>query len=686
MPRPERAFSDVRRPFFGAGLWVPLLLVTLACMGIAYEGSKTAGALREAVADAARAQGQATSREIIGLIGRERERLTAFVAEKRDRIESLLATPYNWPLLESLQESLRRMFRGALAFSVTGPDGVPVFEDFDGLVGEVCQAEMGAYVQSLASGGSGTDLPPLHPVPGAYHFDLISPLALADGSQGLFFVSMSPERIGELIAAAEVASGSRLLLVNREDPTLIEITAEGGRDRLGLAIRLADEELVPGHYAADLPGTHWRLLVLPDTESLDQELREVYFVAGTLIGVLLLISVVLLYLIRRAEERNSSLFMRSLQSSVSRQRAILQSMADGLVTIDAEGQIHDVNHAVTRLFGYEPGELIGTNVKVLMPEPDHSRHDGYLRHYLDTGESRILGKGREVVARRKDGSVFPVLLTLGESLEDGKRMFVGIVHDMSAYNAAQRKIVAQAIEIRRSSEELDEISKIAADNLHRPLQKIASLGEALRAAHADNLSGNERDQLKALSDEARDMSEIAKGLADYTLAGHSKSMQSIELETVLDEVQGDLAALIETSGARIEIGPLGRVMCDRTQLRQLFWNLVENAIKFHDPSRSPVIEIRRVDPEDGQPDMLTIEVRDNGLGIPADETTRVFEAFHRVPGREGYSGTGLGLSFCRKIVEGAGGRISVESRAGAGSVFRVTLPGADDASTGSPSR
>jgi PAS domain S-box-containing protein len=677
MAAPDSALDEVRRPFLAANLWVPLLLILVACGAIAYEGFQVAKTLRQSVADAAKAQGQATAREIGGLLTREHERLAAFVVEKEADIRLILRSPDDWPVVEGLQTSLKRMFRGSLAFTVTDAEGHPLFEDFEGLVGPICEAAMRDFARPRSGPSDAQALPPIHPVPEAYHFDLITPWTLENGESGLFFVSMSPDRIAELIAAAEVASGSRILLVNRNDPSLIEVSANGARDRLGSMIRLPEEELVEGHYAIDLPDTHWRLLVLPDGQFLQAELRHVYLTVGALIASLLLISVTLLYLIRRFEARNSTLFMRSLQSSVSRQRAILQSMVDGMVTIDSSGRIHDVNNAVTRLFGYEPRELIGSNVRVLMPEPDHSAHDGYLRHYLDTGESKILGKGREVVARRKDGSVFPALLTLGESMEDGERMFVGILHDMTAYNAAQRKIIAQAIEIRRSSEELDEISKIAADNLHRPLQRIASLGEALRASQHDALGGNEKEQLKTLSDEARGVSEIAKGLADYTRAGHRKTVGPVELDAVLEEVRRDLLGLIQSSGAELKIGPLGTVLCDRTQLRQLFWNLVENAIKFRDPARPLVVEVRRAGSGEtaaDEPGMLTIMVRDNGLGIPEDEVGRVFEAFHRVPGREGRPGTGLGLSFCRKIVEGAGGRIRLNSREGEGSEFLVTLP------------
>ncbi len=674
----DATLQEARRPFYSPRLWGPLLLISVACVGIAYEGYQVAKAIERSVTSSAAAQGRATSNAILGLIEREHERLDAFVLEKEEAVRAVLARPDDWTAVETLQASLRRMFRGAIAFSITAPDGRPLFEDFDGLVGPVCQAEMRDYARAIGEGRDDMAIPPIHPVPGAYHFDLISQLPMSGGNAGLFFVSVSPARIAEILASAEQASGSRVLLVNRNDPSLIEVSSVGSRDALAGEFRLSEEALTLGHFIIDLPRTHWRLVVLPDADILASAMQGVYLTVGTLILVLLLISAVMLYLIRRFEQRNSSLFMRSLQTSVSRQRAILQSMVDGMVMIDSRGTIHHVNNAITQLFGYQPSELMERNVKVLMPEPDQSAHDEYLQNYLTTGESKILGKGREVLARRKDGTLFPILLTLGESIEGEERMFVGILHDMTAYNEAQRKIVAQALEIQRSNQELDELTQIASKNLQTPLLRIASLGEALGTHHDTTLSGTEKAQLKSLSDEARDMSELVKGLADYTRSGHDVVAQSVNLDAVIQDVKKDLADLIVATGAEVVVRPLGAVNCDPKQLRQLFWNLIENALKFRDSARSPKIDVMLGEGSRESSEYLTVLVKDNGMGIPENETDRVFEAFHRLHPRNTYPGAGLGLSFCRKIIESAGGSITVTSIVGEGSVFRVVLPLARD--------
>lgn len=656
-------------------LWIPLLLILVACGGIVYYGHQVARTLEQSVAASARAGGRATAHEIAGFINREHDRLHAFVDEKQAEIRQVLAHPDDWQAIDALRASLKRMFPETIAFTVTDADGSPLFEDFDGLVGAVCESAMRTFAQTIDFDGEGFEIPPIHPIPGAYHLDLMTALRFDGGQSGLFFVSVSPSRIAEILASAEKASGTRILLVKRDDPDLIEVTASGARDVLKDGFRLAPEALVPGYFSTDLPGTHWRLLVLPDGEGLADAVRGVYVKVAVLVLALLVISAALLLAIRRYEQRNSTLFTRSLQASVGRQRAILQSMVDGMVTIDAGGTIHNVNNAVTRLFGYQQKELIGSNVSVLMPEPDRSAHDGYLRNYLTTGESKILGNGREVTARRKDGSLFPVLLTLGESVEGDEHIFVGILHDRSANKEAQRKIEAQAIAIERSNQELEEISQIAAKDLQAPLQQIASLGEELGVRHMAALSSIEQTQIRSLAAKARDMSELVKGLADYAHVEREPVDSRVDLDAILGDVQRDLATVIAATDARITVQALGCVLGNAKQLRQVFWNLLDNALKFREPGSPPDISVSLAASGDESADSaVAVLVRDNGIGIPEDQQEAVFDAFHRLHPRDAYPGMGLGLSFCRKIVEGLHGQISVSSTPGEGSTFRVTLP------------
>jgi PAS domain S-box-containing protein len=667
MTAPDSVLQKVRRPLFGTSLWAPLLVLLLGIAAIAFEGYQVVRTLGDAVAASTRAQGEATAREITGFIEREHERLSAFVDEKNQVIRDVVRSGGDDTYRVGLETSLRRMFPGTIAFTVTGADGVPVFEDFEGLVGASCQRAMRDYAQALVSGSQDIAIPPIHPVPGAYHFDVITPWTLCDGSSGLFFVSMAPQRIAELLAGAERASGHRLLLVNRDDPTLIEVTAEGGRDVLRGEFRIDAAALDRFHFARDLPGTHWRLLVLPDGGALAGSVREVLLLSGAMVFGLLVITGALLVLIRRQEQRNTSLFVRSLQSSVARQRAILQAMADALVTIDERGRIHHVNNAVTTLFGYEPGELIGRNVRVLMNEADSERHDSYMFKYMDTGESGIMGKGREVMARRKDGTLFPVLLNIGESVEGDERMFVGLMHDVSAYRHAQRKIDVQKAEIDRSHHELDRISEMAS-------RSLASLGEPVEPGADSPPDVDAPRPPRDLSSETRDLRYLVQGLVDYTRAGRVDERAVVDLDEVLPEVLADLGDRVRIMGARVDVAPLGRVYGDRRQIHQLFWNLLDNALKFAHPQRAAEIRVGIAQDSTAGEAELVVVVRDNGVGITGDAVDKVFEAFYRVDPQHPQAGAGLGLAFCRRIVEAVGGYIELDSAVGEGTQVRVTLP------------
>jgi two-component system sensor kinase FixL len=669
------------RPWLSPAFWAPVLLIAAATAAIVHYGLEVVDSTRQNALLSADAGGSAVAREIVGFIDREHERLRAFSEEKQAAIARILAYPEDLTAIDELQTSVKRMFRGAFAFSVTDAEGEPLFEDFEGLVGPICKASMRDASATLADRRVPFTLPPIHPVPDAYHFDLITPWELDNGEQGLFFISMSPDRIAELIAAAERASGNRILLLNRDDPTLIEVSAAGARDRLGGEFRFEPDVSAENYFSVDLPGTHWRLVSLPDLQALDARVRTIYLkIAASIVGVLL-ISAALLLLIRGAEKRNSSLFTRSLQSSVSRQRAILQSMVDGMVTINATGEILNVNSAVTRLFGYTPSELVGSNVRMLMPEPDHSAHDGYLRHHLETGESRILGKGREVTARHKDGSLFPVLLTLGESVEGEEHIFVGILHDLSAFAAAQQEVAAQAIKIERKRQELDEIGQVATNGLQVPLQQIAKLGEMLATDEFANLDVNERAKLRNLGAEARDMSELARGIADFARADECVAPHPVAVRTTLQNVCDDLRERVEASGAVIEVSGDGYVLSDEKQLHQVLWNLIDNALKFQDGTRSPQIDVM-IEPVSVEADrgQVRITVKDNGIGIPEDELESVFDAFRRLHSAERYPGMGLGLSICRKIIDGLNGGMAARSRPGEGSEFEILLPGAEESS------
>lgn len=647
-PGAQRVDRQTQGRRSSAGLWAaPVLLVIAACLTIVYYDLNSIVTKREALVSSTAATGRSAAKEIIGFIDRERDRLHAFVEEKDDLIRRIVAMPQDWATIDELQISVERLFRGAFAFTVTGPDGKPLFDNFDGLVGPTCESSMRAYISADRAGDQVAALPPIHPLPDSYHFDLIAPWMLDSGERGLFFVSMSPARIAELIAAAEEASGHRVVLVNDHDPALIEVAAAGARDQLGGEMRLEPDEWTAGHFAVGLPGTSWRLVVLPDLDALGASDREAYLkTAASVIG-LLLISAALLILAHHADRRNSSLFTRSLQSSVSRQRAILQSMADGVIIWGKDGIVENSNAAAARLFGYSNRELIGVRVDDLLPEwrgtepsPDESDY------WHDDVESGRHAGDCDLMARHWDGRLFPVLLRLGESVEQGQHIWVGIVHDRSNKEHIPRQAGCDAKDVDWAS----------VDRQSTRWQEI--------------------DPSPASQD---GVVRRASGTAGATSSG-DPVWSKVSLAALIESVCVDLTDVIQYSGATISVEGDAQVVTDRRQLHQVFWNLLDNAIKFRHSGRpvrvSVSIESVGNSPDTAHAPAIEVRIQDNGIGIHEEQIASVFEGFRRLHPPEHYPGMGLGLSICRKLVHGLGGDIHLSSRLGEGSTFTVVLPSA----------
>lgn len=677
----EGLLNGARKPYFGAGFLVPLGLILVACGAIFYFGHQVAASLERGAHEAAEAQGSATAREIAAFLRREHERLEAFVQEKQFAIARIVAQPDDWDRIETLQASVKRFFPGAFAFTVTGSDGVPLFEDFDGLVGDACLTSLQAYATSLDRGEAPTPVPPIHPVPDAYHFDLITRLYIPVAPGGLFFVSIHPTGIAELIQAAEQASGMKMLLVKRSDPTLIEITANGGRDLLQREVRLDPATWEYLHFSTDIPGTHWRLVAMPNLGELGAAVDAVYRKVVLLIAALLLISGALLWMIRRAERRDNRLFMRSLQASLGRQRAILQSMADTLVAIDDRGRVVDANNAVTRVFGYEPRDIIGHDLTLLLPDAGSVRGPEGALAAIGRDSRGMRGGAVEVLGRRRSGERFPVLLTLGESEEADQPIYVCILHDLSDVRAAQRKIDAQARTIRRSFHELDAITPTASNDVEQPLRRMAALGDSLGDAQRGTLARYASIQFDHFANRAVDNDPIEhpRDESGGEVSDAVAVNEAVDLNGILRGVARDLADKLDAAGGEfIQAASLPVVAGDPRALRQVFWNLVDNAIKFRALDRPLRVEVDCTGPLAGGPGdtgrCVAVIVQDNGIGFDPGDTATVFEPFVRLHPRGRYPGNGLGLFFCRKIVENLGGSVSVVSVPGQGCRFRILLP------------
>lgn len=373
-------------------------------------------------------------------------------------------------------------------------------------------------------------------------------------------------------------------------------------------------------------------------------------------------------------------------------KAVLRTAADPVILIDETGIMISVNAATMALFGYTRDEMVGNNVSMLMPDPYRSEHDAYLTRYLTTGEARVIGIGREVEARKADGTVFPMSLAVSDVDADGQRMFTGIIHDLSERfvaearlreanetleaNVASRTAELQVsmAELARSNRDLEQFAYIASHDLKAPLRNVRQ-GLELLDEHLTETVGvsfdDEAEELQRLTTDAVGrMEDLIHGLLSFARVDRvgRRPDGSVNLAEVVDEVVLQLQVDLVEVDATVEAGDLPTVVGDETQLRQLLQNLIQNSVKYRAEGRPPKITVEADQHDAG----WLISVEDNGVGIDAAQHERVFELFRRA--HSGYDGVGLGLAVCQRIVERHGGTIWVESAVGKGSVFKFTLP------------
>jgi two-component system sensor kinase FixL len=355
-------------------------------------------------------------------------------------------------------------------------------------------------------------------------------------------------------------------------------------------------------------------------------------------------------------------------------RAILETSPDGLITIGEDGIIQSFNPAAERMFGYNAAEVMGWNVSCLMPSPYRENHDGYLARYLRTGEKRIIGIGREVLAQRKDGTIFPVELAVGEVRAEGRRLFAGFVRDVSTRQRAEQRVQelqSELIHVSRLSA-MGEMASALAHELNQPLTAIINYAQTARGLlgrRPEEGAGGLANLLEKTVQQASRAGQIIRRLRQFIAKG--------ETERTLE----DLNAVVEEASALALIGAGGKgiaarrvlekglppVFLDKIQIHQVITNLVRNSIDALDgvTRREIVISTRRA----GK-DSIEIEIADTGPGLAPEITDRLFQPFVTTKPW----GLGIGLSICRSIVDAHGGRLWASDNPGGGTIFRVRLP------------
>jgi two-component system sensor kinase FixL len=316
-----------------------------------------------------------------------------------------------------------------------------------------------------------------------------------------------------------------------------------------------------------------------------------------------------------------------------------------------------------------------------MPDPDKSRHDSYLRNYQETGHRKVIGIGREVIGLRKDGSTFQIQLSVSEVILNNRIIFTGILHDLSAQRAAEEQIRRYAMELERSNSELQDFAYVSSHDLQEPLRKIRAFGDRLKR-EANELNDKSIDYLERIINAAERMQNLINDLLSFSrVSTNAKAFQKLDLNQLAAEVLSDIEVAIEDSKAVIEIGDLPTIEGESIQMRQLFQNLIGNAIKFRKADVAPHIKIYSEIVEQGSSpgsklnneNNIKIYFKDNGIGFDDQYKDKIFQIFQRLEGRK-YEGSGIGLAICKRIATSHGGDIEAYSTLDVGSTFVITIP------------
>jgi len=394
-----------------------------------------------------------------------------------------------------------------------------------------------------------------------------------------------------------------------------------------------------------------------------------------------------------------------------RLQGIIDTAIDGIITINNKGIVETVNNAAATQFGFHPVEIIGNNIKMLMPEPYHSEHDGYLHRYNTTKEARIIGIGREVIGQRKDSSQFPFRLAVSEVILNDRVIYTGIIHDLSDIKAAEQellelneklegKVEARTNELEKAvnellrtntkleqsekelksalgkEKELNELKSrfvsMASHEFRTPLSTIMSSASLISKYTEEAQNERRQKHVDRIKSAVTNLTGILNDFLSLSKIEEGKiilNKSSINLQDLCDLVINEVKGLLK-EGQKIEQEHEISVVLnsDERILKNIFFNLISNAIKYSPPNATIKCKFRLKN------QACEIDIIDQGIGIPEQDQKYMFDRFFRASNVETIQGTGLGLNIVKRYVEMLGGTITFVSKESVGTTFTITIP------------
>ena len=368
----------------------------------------------------------------------------------------------------------------------------------------------------------------------------------------------------------------------------------------------------------------------------------------------------------------------ALKASEKRYRSLFDLSHDGVVFVGLDGPVEEANPAYQDMLGYDLDELVGVTYQQLTPprwaamEAEIVDQQIMSRGYTDEYEKEYI---------RKDGSVFPVAVRaiLVRDEAGTPVRILGIVRDITEQKEAKEALERHARDLARSNEELEQFAYVASHDLQEPLRKIRAFGDLLAEEKQESLDEEGRQYVDFMTDAAARMQTLVSdllALSRVTTAAHP--FEDLPLSEVFDTVLSDLSVSLEEAEGQVDVAEAPTIEADRTQMEQLFRNLIGNALKFRKPGVAPRVTVRTAD--EAEPlaaipgPAHTIVVADNGIGFEPPQGSKLFQPFKRLHALHQYEGAGIGLAICEKIVLRHHGQITASGTPGEGATFTVTLP------------
>lgn len=375
--------------------------------------------------------------------------------------------------------------------------------------------------------------------------------------------------------------------------------------------------------------------------------------------------------LKRKRERAAAT-TEDLRAREAHVKSILDTVPDAMIVIDERGNVQSFSVAAERLFGYQPEEVIGRNIKMLMPSPYREQHDGYLIRYLTTGERRIIGIGRVVVGERKGGSTFPMELSVGEMKSRSQRFFTGFIRDLTERQQTEARLQELQTELVHISRltAMGEMAQALAHELNQPLSAIANYMKGSRRlleGKTDEESAVIRGAIDKAAEQSLRAGQIIRRLRDFVARGEGdRRVES--LSKLIEEASA--LALVGAKEHRVQVRfhfdpSADLVLADKVQIQQVVLNLIRNAIEAMEQSEKRDLTVA----SQSQGDLVTVSIADTGHGISDEIAAHLFQPFITSKAQ----GMGVGLSISRTIIEAHGGQITAEPNPGGGTIFRFTL-------------